>query len=187
LVEEGVRRVNVSDETRRLAWIVLETANRIQAKGSSVRLVVPRAPEMIYELEPPLSEDELLTAEQYLLQRGYLAPANIGLRWGSYTITPAGFYFLEGGLPEPRDRLGELTEKPGEAVAFEAAVQSELEEERHRMEELERELEEERQGLQEAPKMAAADTQRAEKSHAAAGDWESTSTRRPWWRRMFSG
>jgi hypothetical protein len=188
LVEEGVRRVNVADETRRRAWIVLETANRVQAKGSSVRLVVPRAPEMTYELEPPLSEDELLAAEEYLLQRGYLAPANIGLRWGSYTITPAGFYFLERGLPEPRGRLGELAEKPGEEVAFEAAVQSELEEERRRMEELKRELEEERQGLQEAPEMAAADSQRAEKnSHAAAGDWESTSTRRAWWRRMFSG
>jgi hypothetical protein len=187
LVEEGDRGVNMADETRRLAWIVLEAANRVQAKGSSVRLVVPRAPEMTYELEPPLSEDEVLGAEEYLLQRGYLAPANIGLRWGSYTITPAGFYFLEGGLPEPRDQLGELAERPGEEVAFESAVQTELEEERRRIEELKRELEEERQGLQEAPEMAAADTQRAEKSRVAAEDWESTSTRRPWWRRMFSG
>jgi len=105
--------VNVADETRRLAWVVLQTANRIQAKGSSVRLVVPRAPEMTYELEPPLSEAELLAVEQYLLERGHVAPANIGLRWGTYTITPAGFYFLEGGLPKPRDQVGRDRRKAG--------------------------------------------------------------------------
>ena len=130
----------MADETRRLAWIVLKTANRIQAKGSPVRLIVPRAPEMTYELEPPLSEAELLAVEQYLLERGYVAPANIGLRWGTYTITPAGFSWLEGGLPEPADRLAELAEGRDEEAAFEAAVRMELEEERHLMEELEREL-----------------------------------------------
>jgi len=146
-VEEGVRGVSVAEETRRLAWIVLQTANRIQAKGSSVRLVVPRAPEMTYELEPPLSEAELLAVEQYLLERGYMVPVDIGLRWGTYTISHAGFAWLEGGLPEPRDRLGELAEKPGEEAALESAIETELEEERHRMEEVEREIEEVRQKL----------------------------------------
>ena len=176
MVEEGVRRVNVADETRRLAWIVLETANQVQAKGSSLRLVVPRAPEVTYELEPPLSEADLLAVEKYLLERGYVAPANIGLRWGTYTISPAGFYFLEEGLP-----------KPGDESAFESAVQSELEQERRRMEEVERELGEVRQMLPGAPEKAAANTERAEKSHPAAGGWETISTWRPWWRRMFSG
>ena len=176
MVEESVWRVTVADETRRLAWIVLQTANRIQAKGSPVRLVVPRAPEMTYELEPPLSEAELLALEEYLLERGYVAPANIGLRWGTYTITPAGFYFLEGGLPEPRDRLGELTEKRGEEAALESTVQSELEEERHRMDELERELEEVRQKLPGVPERA--------ESRLASGDFQ-TASERPWWRRVF--
>jgi hypothetical protein len=185
-VEESVWSVTVADETRRLAWVVLQTANRIQAKGSPVRLVVPRAPEMTYELEPPLSEDELLTVEKYLLERGYVAPANIGLRWGTYTITPAGFYFLEGGLPEPRDQLGELAEKPGEEAALESAIQSELEEESHRMEEVERELEEVHQKLPGgAPEEAAAEPERAELRPATGSAREGAE--RPWWRRVFGG
>jgi hypothetical protein len=177
-VEESIRGVNVADETRRLAWVVLQTANRIQAKGSSVRLVVPCAPEVTYELEPPLSEDELLAVEQYLLERGYVSPSNIGLRWGTYTISPAGFYFLEGGLPKPRDQLGGIAEKPSEEAALESAIQSELEEERHRMEEVERELEEVRQ------KLPGGAPERAE-SHLASGDFQTASERLPWWKRVF--
>jgi hypothetical protein len=126
--------MSVADETRRLAWIVLQTANRTQAKGSSVRLVVPRAPEVTDELEPPLSDAELLAVEEYLLKRGYVAPINFSHRWGIYTITPAGFYFLEGGLPEPPDRWRELAEEPGKEAALDSAIQSELTEERRRME-----------------------------------------------------
>ena len=132
--------MTVVDDAAQRAWGVLQTVNRTQAKGSTVRLVVPRAPEMSYELEPPLSEVELSAVEEYLLGHGYVAPANIGLRWGTYTITPAGFSWLEGGLPEPADRLAELAEGRDEEAAFEAAVRMELEEERHLMEELEREL-----------------------------------------------
>jgi hypothetical protein len=36
----------VSLETGQLAWLVLKTVNRTQAKGSTVRLVVPRDPEI---------------------------------------------------------------------------------------------------------------------------------------------
>jgi hypothetical protein len=132
--------MTVADDAAQRAWGVLQTANRTQAKGSTVRLVVPSAPEMSYELESPLSEAELSAVEEYLLEHGYVAPANIGLRGGTYTITPAGFSWLEGGLPEPTDRLAELAERPGEEAAFESAVRTELDEERHRMEELEREL-----------------------------------------------
>ena len=60
----------MTNVSRRLAWVVLQTANRTQAKGSSVRLVVPRAPEVTYELEPPLSEAELLAVEGYLFRAG---------------------------------------------------------------------------------------------------------------------
>jgi hypothetical protein len=176
--------VSMADETRRLAWIVLQTANRTQAKGSSVRLVVPRAPEMTDKLEPPLSEVELLEVEEYLLERGYVAPDDIGLRWGTYTITPAGFYFLEAGLPEPKDSLRELAEEPGKEAALESAIQAELAEEHRRMEEVERELEEVRQKLpggtpesleSPGPRNALTD---------AVGDQESDSER-SWWRRFF--
>ena len=132
--------MTVADDTERRAWRVLQTANRTQTKGSTVRLVFPSAPEMSHELEPPLTEAELSAVEEYLLEHGYVAPTNIGLRWGTYTITPAGFSWLEGGMPEPTDRLAELAERPGEEAAFESAVRTELEEERHRMKELEREL-----------------------------------------------
>jgi len=179
--------VTVADKTEQRARVVLHTANRTQAKGSTVRLVVPRAPEVAYELEPPLSEAELLAAEEYLLERGYLAPTNIGLRWGTYTITPAGFSWLEGGLPEPTEqRLRELAEKPGEEVAFEAAIQSEVEEERHRMEELARELEEVPQKLPGAEDKVAAEPERAE-SRLASGTFQTASEQLPWWRRMFGG
>ena len=185
LVEEGLWGVSMADETRRLAWIVLQIANRTQAKGSSVRLVVPRAPEVADELEPPLSDAELLAVEEYLLERGYVAPDDIGLRWGTYTITPAGFYFLEAGLPEPKDSLRALAEEPGKEAALESAIQTELAEEHRRMEEVERELEEVRQKLPggspeepESPGPSDAPTD------AAVVDRESDSER-PWWRRFF--
>jgi hypothetical protein len=158
--------MTVADDAAQRAWGVLQTANRTQAKGSTVRLVIPSAPEMSYELEPPLSEAELSAVEEYLLGHGYVAPANIGLRWGTYTITPAGFSWLEGGLPEPTDRLAELAKRPGEEAAFESAVRTELDEERHRMEELERELGGGAQEATEAPE---------------------EETRRGFWSRLFGG
>jgi hypothetical protein len=177
--------MTVPDETEQLAWVVLHTANRIQAKGSSVRLIVPRAPEMTYELEPPLSEAELLTVEEYLLERGYVAPANIGLRWGTYTITPTGFYFLEGGLPKPKDRLVELAEKPGEEATFESAIQNELEVERHRMAEVERELEEVHPKLPGGAPEETSDEPERTDFRLASSDFQTASERLPWWRRMF--
>ncbi len=64
---EGVRRM--SHATERLAWVLLRTANRTQAKGSTARLVVPRDPEMADDLgrglAPIPNDDDLLTAEEY--------------------------------------------------------------------------------------------------------------------------
>jgi hypothetical protein len=136
--------MTVSEKTQRLARAVLQTANRTQARGSSVRLVVPRAPEVAGELEPLLGEAEPLTAGEYLLERGYVAPANLVLTWGTYTITPTGFHWLEGGLLEEplptQERLRELANRPGEeAAAFESALLANPEEERRLMEEVERE------------------------------------------------
>ena len=84
-----------------LAWLVLWTVNQAQAKGSTARVIVPRDPEVAYGLEVPPTEDELLSAEEYLLDQGYVAPVDIGLTRGTYTITPAGLDWLESGLPEP--------------------------------------------------------------------------------------
>jgi hypothetical protein len=88
-------------DTEQLAYLVLEAANRTQAKGTTVRLVVPRAPEVANELDSTLAEHELLAAEEYLLNRGHIAPANLGLTWSTYTITPAGLDWLDEGFPWP--------------------------------------------------------------------------------------
>src|SRR5918998_1536248 len=93
---EGVRRVRV--DAQQLAWLVLETVNRTQGKGSTVRLVVPSAPEVTRQLDPGLAEHELLAAEEYLLKRVHITPANIGLTWGTYTITPVGLEWVKGGI-----------------------------------------------------------------------------------------
>jgi len=91
----------IVDEPEQLAWVVLRTVNRTQAKGSTARIVVPCDPEVAYELDPAPTEDELLSPEEYLLDHGYVAPVDIGLTKGTYTITPAGLDWLGRGLPEP--------------------------------------------------------------------------------------
>ncbi len=82
---------------------------------------------MARQLNPTLVEHELLAAEAYLLEQGYLAPTNLDLTWGTYTITPAGLEWLKEGLPDKE-------------AAFDSALRAELEEERSLMEEIEREL-----------------------------------------------
>ncbi len=93
----------MSPEPERLAWSVLRTANRMQAKGSTVRIVVPRDPEMVDELGRERgvipTDDDLLSAEEYLEEHGYLAPTDIGLTRGTYTITPAGLRWIEEEPP----------------------------------------------------------------------------------------
>jgi hypothetical protein len=95
----------------------LRAANRTQARGSTVRLIVPRAPEVAEELGMELTEARLLSVEEYLQLHGYVAPANIELRWGTYTITPAGLQWLEEAPSEPHEPPTEaperLVEEPG--------------------------------------------------------------------------
>ena len=98
-MEEGGRRVRV--DTQQLAWLVLETVNRTQGRGTTVRLVVPSAPGVTRQLNPALAEHELLAAEEYLLELGHIAPSNLELTWGIYTITPAGLDWLDEGYPRP--------------------------------------------------------------------------------------
>jgi hypothetical protein len=183
-LEEVVLRMTVADETEKLALVVLLAANRTQAKGSTVRLIVPLAPEVAEELGMELADDLIVAAEEYLLKRRYVAPANIGLSWGTYTITPTGFSWLEGSLSgsSTTDRIRELAERPDQEGVFESALRSELEEERRRMEGVERELDEEPPGALET---ATEEPERAEEPRPSTGGPQEGTERVSWWRRMF--
>jgi hypothetical protein len=179
--------LSVVDDAEQLAWVVLLAANRTQAKGSTVRLVVPAAPEVADETGMELAHDRIVAVEEYLLKRGYIAPANIGLSWGTYTISPAGFSWLEGSLPgsSTTDRVQELAEKPGKESEFESALRSELEEERRRLEGVGRELDEE-------PSEAGGPLSVAEgrsSGETAPGSVEAQEGAQPrsWWRRVLGG
>jgi hypothetical protein len=109
LVQEAVR---VSE---RLAWLVLRAVNRAQAKGSTVRLVAPRDPEIVEELGRELglgpTDEELLSAEDYLLEHGYIAPTGIGIMRDVYTVTLAGLDWLDRGLAARRGTSQEPSEE----------------------------------------------------------------------------
>ena len=100
LVQEAIR------DNERLAWLVLRVVNRAQAKGTTVRLIVPRDPEIVDELGRELglgpSDGELISAEDYLLEHGYIAPTDLGITRNVYTVTPAGLDWLESGLTAAR-------------------------------------------------------------------------------------
>jgi hypothetical protein len=98
-VSEGRPVANVSEA---LALIVLRAANRTQAKGTTVRLVILRAPEVAHEVGVELTEAELWEVEEYLHHHGYLEPVDMGLTSRTYTITPAGLEWVDTvGVPEP--------------------------------------------------------------------------------------
>jgi hypothetical protein len=102
----------MSLETQQLAWLVLETVNRIQGKGSTVRLVAPRDEEVTRQLDPTLDEHELFAAEVYLRARGYIASANLGLTSAVYTITTIGLDWLDEGFPWLAEAHTEEAKKP---------------------------------------------------------------------------
>jgi hypothetical protein len=163
----------VGDEMEQLAWVVLRAANRSQAKSSTARLIVPRAPEVAEELGMDLTDAQVSSVEEYLQEHGYVTLANIGLTWGTYTLTPAGLQWLEASSAErsATNSLRELASKPSEEAAFESAIRAELEQEQHRIEEFERELGEvqrEPEPEDTEPRLRTGDTQ--------------TSEERPWWR-----
>ncbi|HLL39878.1 MAG TPA: hypothetical protein VK357_09455 [Rubrobacteraceae bacterium] len=93
----------MSLETQQLAWLVLETVDRLQGRGSTVRLVVPGDQEVTRQLAPFLAEHDLVAAEEFLLERGHIAPANLGLKRGTYTITATGLDWLDEGFPWPAE------------------------------------------------------------------------------------
>jgi hypothetical protein len=85
--------------------LVLQITNRTQGKGSTARLIFPRDPEVLEELGRTLgmglADKDLLPLEGYLLEHCYVAPVEIGLSTGSYSITTAGFEWLGGSSSEP--------------------------------------------------------------------------------------
>jgi hypothetical protein len=177
----------LSNETELLAWLLLRAANRTQARGTTIRLVVPRAPEVAHDLDIEIAEERLLDVEEWLVERGYLVPANIGVVWGTYTITLAGLDWLQEGMPEP-------LEAPQKARHIEA--REERLELLRRTEELQSrlvagtegrlgDLEEYQRALEKLYKPAAGHTLTED-----AGGQETPSDRpeeRSWWRRMFGG
>ena len=163
----------MGDEMEKLAWVVLRAANRRQGKSSTARLIVPRAPEVAEELGMDLTDTQFVSVEEYLQEHGYVVPADIGLTWGTYTLTPAGLRWLEAGSADrpATNWLRELASKPPEEAAFESAIRAQLEQEQHRMEEFERELGE----VQHQPR-----PEDAEPRLGTGG--AQASVERPWWR-----
>jgi len=147
------------------------------------RLVVPRAPEVANEVGLDLTDAQFLSVEEYLLDHGYVASADIGLVWSTFTLTPAGLRWLEANLPEPSptNRMQELTEGPDEEGAFESALRAELEKERRRMEGFERSLGEEPPGALET----AAEGRGSEETRPGGVEAQEPAEARSWWRRMF--
>jgi hypothetical protein len=163
LTQEGIRG------SERLAWSVLRAVNWVQAKGSTVRLVAPRDPEIVDELGRELglgpTDEELQTVEDYLLEHGYIAPTGLGITRDIYTVTLAGLDWLDrdstasrGASQEPSEEAqrGEAThlapeplgERPQRADDVEGIVVrgerdrllQELEQQRLRIERLEAEV-----------------------------------------------
>jgi hypothetical protein len=85
----------VSKEVKHISWLVLQAVNEFQTKGSTARLAVPRDQEVIANLGVDITEEELLSVEEYLEDRGYLKQADVSLTKGTYTITPAGLRWLQ--------------------------------------------------------------------------------------------
>jgi hypothetical protein len=160
-VAEGVRKESVGNQTEQLAWVVLRATDRTQSRGSSDRLVVPRAPEVADEIGTQLTDLQFSSVEEYLEAQGYITPGNLRLTWGAYTaysITPAGLGWLEEG---PFD----------EVMAFESAVRTEL---------IERALSEEPSRTPEH----AAEVPEGTDSRSSAGGPQ-LGAERPWWRRAL--
>jgi hypothetical protein len=158
----------VGNETELLAGTVLRAVNRVQAKGSTVRLVVPRAPEVTYEVGMELPETRILEVEEYLLDCGYIEPVDIGLTGGTYTITPAGLEWLDMGASEPLEAFRVEVTGPSEWAEPCPATKDTREDIVKRPQEriprrLQRELNKARKQLEEGSK------------------------ERGWWRRAFGG
>jgi hypothetical protein len=131
------------------AWLVLQAVNRGHAKGSTVRLVAPRDPDIVEELGRELglgpTDEELLSAEDYLLEHGYIALTGLGVTRNVYTVTLAGLDWLEAGLTAPMasGEIPQHAEEVGSIIVLRGErdrLLQELEEQRLLVERLEAEL-----------------------------------------------
>jgi len=109
-VAQAVRKVSL--ETEQLAWLVLRVVNQTQTKGSTARLAVPTDPEVDAQLPVVVTDEELLSSEEYLERHGYLARADITLTRGTYTMTPAGLKWLQRGPPQQLEVAEPIEETP---------------------------------------------------------------------------
>jgi hypothetical protein len=158
----------LANETELLAGALLRAVNRSQAKGSTVRLVVPRAPEVAREVGMELPEARILEVEEYLQDYGYIEPVNIGLTRGMYTITLAGLEWLDMGASEPL-----------EATREEAAGPSEWAELRPATKDTQEDIVKRPHGR--IPRRLQREINKARKQ------LEERSEERGWWQRMFGG
>jgi len=92
--------------------LVLRAVNRIQAKGSTARLAIPRDPEVVDKLGIDVTEGQLLSVGEYLEDHGYLELADISLTTGTYTITIARLKWLETGIPGRLEASEAVEEEP---------------------------------------------------------------------------
>jgi hypothetical protein len=116
LLEGGVSEGSpLENETELLAWAVLRASNRTQARGTTVRLVVPRAPEVFDDLDMEVEEARMVEVEEWLVDRGYLTPADVVLTRGTFTITPVGLEWLRGPMPELLEATQRVTEDAPDA------------------------------------------------------------------------
>jgi hypothetical protein len=152
----------VANETEVLALVVLRAANRTQAKGTSVRLVVLRAPEVANEVDMGLTEAQLLSVEGYLAYHGYIEPVHIGLSSGTYTITTTGLEWVEMSAPEPLEPASEGAKPRPAAGGAREDTREDIEKRQEGR--IPRRIQ---RGLNEARKQLKEE--------------------RPWWRRVFGG
>ena len=127
-MEEDTRKVSL--EMEQFAWLVLRAVNQTQTKGSAVRLAVPTDPEIeaqLASLPVAVTDEDLLSAEEYLERHGYLARAGITLTRGTYTITPAGLKWLERGSPQQLEPAGTVEEQQGRDSATGGSQEEPLE------------------------------------------------------------
>src|SRR3712207_2241468 len=80
---------------REITGALLETVNRLQAKGSTVRIVVPRSLEVARELgfDDP-DTGAVLVAQDWLEYHRYISRTDLGLSVETFTITPEGLVHL---------------------------------------------------------------------------------------------
>jgi hypothetical protein len=81
---------------KRFAWELLGILNRLQARGSLVRIVVPRDLEVARELgfDDP-DTGAVLVAQDWLEYHRFISRTDIGLSVETFTIMPEGLAWIE--------------------------------------------------------------------------------------------